>query len=146
MKCPKIDAPAWPGYKQTLAMSTSMTTLRDTWGNEVEVTRDYISYRNRLVDMASVKTVQVKNKRMMINNFYQNACYPTMCIFFTDKEKAEEAFSVVKQMGSSIPDLSLQTYSELALQKTQSDGYAFIWLYWAISLGILAFSMAFGSK
>lgn len=123
-----------------------MTTLRDNWGNEVEVTRDYISYRNRLLDMGSVKTVQVKNKRMVINNFYQNTSYPTMCIFFADKEKAEEAFSVIKQMGYSVPDLTLEKYSNLALQTPQNEGHAFLWVYWAITLSILAFSMTFASK
>lgn len=125
---------------------TYMSTLRDTWGNEVEVTNDYISHRNRLVDMASVKTVQVKNKRLLINNFSQNACYPTMCIFFEDKEKAQEAFSVVKQMGSSGPHVSVQKHADLVLRTNQSHAYAFVWLYWAVTMIVVLFSMSFSKK
>lgn len=76
--------------------STTTTTLTDMWGNDVEVTNKYISYRNRLIDIHLIQTFQVKGKRLLMNTFKQNCAVPTMCIFFSSKEDADAAYNELK--------------------------------------------------
>lgn len=64
----------------------------------VEVTQNYISYRNRLIDANSIVNFKTKGKRLMINSYRQNNGYPTMLIMFTDKESAQNAFEKLKQI------------------------------------------------
>jgi hypothetical protein len=73
-----------------------MTTLNDMWGNDVEITQSYVSHRNRLVDVNLIHTFHAKGKKLLINTYKQNDHVPTMCIFFENKEMAEEAYQVMK--------------------------------------------------
>ena len=75
-----------------------MPSLTDLWGNTVEVTPSYVSHRNRLIDVNLIHTFQTKGKRLLVNTFKQNEHVPTMCIFFDNKEKAEEAYQMMKQV------------------------------------------------
>lgn len=75
-----------------------MSTLTDIWGNCFEVTPSYVAHRNRLIDVHLIHTFQAKGKRLLINTFKQNEAVPTMCVFFESKEKAQEAFEVMKQV------------------------------------------------
>jgi hypothetical protein len=75
-----------------------MSILTDIWGNNVEVTPSYVAHRNRLIDVHLIHTFQTKGKRLLINTFKQNEHVPTMCIFFESKEKAEEAYQVMKEI------------------------------------------------
>ncbi len=82
------------------------TTLYDNWGNPVEITRSYVSYRNRLVDIHLIHTFQAKGRKLLINTYKQNQMIPTMCVFFEDKEKAQNAYeqmkTVVYTQGNSV--------------------------------------------
>jgi hypothetical protein len=75
-----------------------MPIVNDIWGNNVEITRCYVAHRNRLIDVHLIHTFQTKGKRLLINTFKQNASMPTMCIFFESKDKAEEAYQVMKEV------------------------------------------------
>ncbi len=77
-------------------MSTTPITLYDIWGNPVEISRSYVSYRNRIVDIHLIHTFQAKGRKLLINTYRQNQMIPTMCIFFEDKEKAQNAFEQMK--------------------------------------------------
>ena len=57
---------------------------------------NYILYRNRIIDHRAINTFCVKNKRLLINFYKQNNDFPTMCIIFENKEKAEQAFKELK--------------------------------------------------
>jgi hypothetical protein len=75
-----------------------MPTVSDIWGNAVEITPSYVAHRNRLIDVHLIHTFQTKGKRLLINTFKQNEAVPTMCIFFDNKEKAQEAYEVMKDV------------------------------------------------
>ena len=75
-----------------------MPTVNDIWGNNVEITPSYVAHRNRLIDVHLIHTFQTKGKRLLINTFKQNEHVPTMCIFFDNKEKAEEAYQMMKDV------------------------------------------------
>jgi hypothetical protein len=75
-----------------------MSIVHDIWGNDVEITQSYVCHRNRLIDIHLIHTFQTKGKRLLINTFKQNEHVPTMCIFFDSKEKAEEAYQVMKEV------------------------------------------------
>ena len=75
-----------------------MPILNDIWGNNVEITPSYVAHRSRLIDVHLIHTFQTKGKRLLINTFKQNEHVPTMCIFFENKEKAEEAYQVMKEV------------------------------------------------
>ncbi len=75
-----------------------MSILNDIWGNEVIITKDYVSHRNRLIDIHTIQTFQSKGKRLYINTFKQNTSVPTMCVFFESKEKAQETYELMRDM------------------------------------------------
>ncbi len=75
-----------------------MPTVNDLWGHTLEVTPSYVAHRNRLIDVHLIHTFQVKGKRLLINTFKQNETVPTMCVFFNSKEKAEEAYQMMKDV------------------------------------------------
>ena len=75
-----------------------MPTVNDIWGNNVEITPSYVAHRNRLIDVHLIHTFQTKGKRLLINTFKQNEAVPTMCVFFNSKEKAEEAYQMMKDV------------------------------------------------
>lgn len=74
-----------------------MPTVSDIWGNPLEITPSYVAHRNRLIDVHAIHTFQTKGKRLLINTFKQNEAVPTMCIFFESKEKAQQAYEVMKE-------------------------------------------------
>jgi hypothetical protein len=78
------------------SMSTTPITLNDIWGNPVEICRSYVSHRNRTVDIHLIHTFQAKGRKLLINTYKQNQMIPTMCIFFEDKEKAQDAYHQMK--------------------------------------------------
>jgi len=84
-----------------------MSTLTDIWGNTFEVTPSYVAHRNRLIDVHLIHTFQTKGKRLLINTFKQNEHVPTMCVFFDNKEKAEEAYESMKQVYYGVSPKSL---------------------------------------
>jgi hypothetical protein len=88
-----------------------MALLTDIWGNDVEITSSYVSHRNRLIDIHLVHTFHAKGRKLLINTFKQNDHVPTMCIFFDNKEKAEEAYQVMKEFY----------YGPLVKNKTQPE-------------------------
>ncbi len=88
--------PAWEPVQPVLC--SNMSTLTDIWGNTFEVTPSYVAHRNRLIDVHLIHTFQTKGKRLLINTFKQNEHVPTMCVFFDNKEKAEEAYESMKQV------------------------------------------------
>ena len=117
-----------------------MPTVHDIWGNDVEITNDYISHRNRLIDVHLIHTFHTKGKRLLVNTFKQNEHVPTMCIFFESKETAEQAYQVMKEVfyGHSKP---------LALVTQDSDirsdlGYAMFIAFMALPI-IMAFVAAY---
>jgi len=75
-----------------------MSTIHDFWGNPVEITRSYVAYRNRIVDIHLIHTFQAKGRKLLINTYKQNQCIPTMCIFLKDKEAAQEAYTEMKEI------------------------------------------------
>ena len=75
-----------------------MPTVNDLWGHTLEVTPSFVAHRNRLIDVHLIHTFQAKGKRLLINTFKQNEAVPTMCIFFASKEKAEEAYQMMKNV------------------------------------------------
>jgi hypothetical protein len=75
-----------------------MPILYDLWENPVEITQSYVSHRNRLIDIHLVHTFHAKGRKLLINTFKQNDHVPTMCIFFDNKEKAEEAYETMKEV------------------------------------------------
>ncbi len=72
--------------------------LSDFWGNPVEITRSYVSYRNRLIDIHLIHTFQTKGRKLLINTYKQNQMIPTLCVFFEDKEKALDAYQQMKSI------------------------------------------------
>lgn len=98
-----------------------MPIVHDIWNNDVEITQGYVSHRNRLIDIHLIHTFQTKGKRLLINSFKQNECVPTMCIFFESKEKAEEAYEVMKVVyyGPLIPVKQKQKEKQPELSTSQ---------------------------
>ena len=92
----KIDWPAPPRDRYSSRLVLRMPILHDLWENPVEITPSYVSHRNRLIDVNLVHTFHAKGRKLLINTFKQNDHVPTMCIFFETKEKAEEAYQVMK--------------------------------------------------
>ena len=82
-----------------------MSIVNDIWENDVIITKDYVSHRNRLIDVHMIQTFQVKGKRLYINTFKQNTSAPTMCIFFESKEKAVNAFETMRDVNYGSPQL-----------------------------------------
>jgi hypothetical protein len=75
-----------------------MTTLIDMWGNDVVMTPSYVAHRNRLIDVHLIHTFHAKGKKLLVNTYKQNQHVPTMCIFFDNKEKAEEAYQAMREV------------------------------------------------
>lgn len=73
-----------------------MPIVTDLWNNTFEVTPSYVAHRTRLIDVHLIHTFQAKGKRLLINTFKQNEHVPTMCIFFENKEKAQDAYEMMK--------------------------------------------------
>ena len=73
----------------------------DAYGSEVCLTDNYIRYRDRILDYTSISVFQVKQKKLLINNFHQNTTLPTMCIHFKTKEEALEVLDTLADMYSA---------------------------------------------
>lgn len=96
---------------------SKMPIVNDIWGNNVEITPSFVSHRNRLIDVHLIHTFQCKGKRLLINTFKQNEHVPTMCIFFDNKEKAEEAYQLMKEVY----------YGPTKMVRTQPSDIPFGW-------------------
>lgn len=94
-----------------------MSILNDIWGNEVIVTKDFVSHRNRLIDVGAIQTFQAKGKRLYINTFKQNTSAPTMCIFFESKEQADDVYCLMRD--TYYGPLALQKAPEVTLSVSQ---------------------------
>lgn len=70
----------------------SVLTIHDRFGDELEISRWYIRYRNRVLDIGAVDDIRAKNNRILINH-YKNNTGPTLCIHFESKEKAEKVLA-----------------------------------------------------
>lgn len=82
---------------RTQARAANMEPVHtDNWNNVVEFGNNYIQYRSRVLDYGAVNTFCVKNKRLLINFYAQNAHLPTMCVIFKSKEDAEAALASLK--------------------------------------------------
>jgi hypothetical protein len=73
-----------------------MSSFNDMCKNQLEVTKDYILYRNRLLDTKTISTFRTKGKRLLINSYKQNSGEPTMLIMFSSKDDAQRAFDGLK--------------------------------------------------
>lgn len=73
-------------------------TLIDMWGNDVVITPSYVAHRSRLIDVHLIHTFHAKGKKLLVNTYKQNQHVPTMCIFFDNKEKAEEAYQAMREV------------------------------------------------
>lgn len=83
-----------------------MTIFYDMCKAPVEITKNYILYRNRLIDSSSITSIHTKGKRLMINSYRQNTSYPTMLVMFPSKEDAEKAFMGLKEcLYTPAPDV-----------------------------------------
>jgi hypothetical protein len=69
-----------------------MATFNDMCKAPLEITKDYVLYRNRLIDSSTISSFRTKGKRLMINSYKQNTSHPTMLVMFSSKEDAEKAF------------------------------------------------------
>ena len=69
--------------------------LIDAYGSEVIITSDFIRYRERVIDFRAIAVFQVKQRKLLINNFHQNTSLPTMCIYFKTKEEALSALDIL---------------------------------------------------
>lgn len=72
-----------------------MSTVYDFCGNPLEITRSYLTYRNRTLDVHLIHTFQAKGRKLLVNTYKQNQMIPTMCVFFKDREAAVEAYTVM---------------------------------------------------
>lgn len=72
--------------------------LPDAYGGNMLVNPEYLGYRNRIVSACDVKTVSVKGRRVLINNFKGNVASPTMCVHFADKETAMNAMNRINSV------------------------------------------------
>lgn len=64
----------------------------------VDVTQNYVCYRNRLIDTSNIVNFHTKGKRLLINSYRQNDSYPTMLVMFSSKEDAKNAFEKMKSI------------------------------------------------
>ena len=72
--------------------------LPDAYGGNMLVNPEYLGYRNRIVSASDVKTVSVKGRRVLINNFKGNVGSPTMCVHFADKDTAMNAMNRINSV------------------------------------------------
>lgn len=104
-----------------------MPILYDFWENPVEITRSFVSHRNRTVDIHLIHTFQAKGRKLLVNTYKQNQSIPTMCIFFKDKETAEAAYREMKQI----------VYPENSPSKPVSSCEAMTYLFSAIAVPVV---------
>jgi hypothetical protein len=107
-----------------------MSTIYDFWENHVEITRSYISYRNRVIDVHLIHTFQVKGRKLLINTYKQNQMIPTMCIALKDKETALEAYKMMMSV----------MYPQKGAEKSfsQCDAMSYIIASIAVPMALLA--------
>ncbi len=83
-----------------------MATFNDMCKAPLEITKDYVLYRNRLIDSSTISSFRTKGKRLMINSYKQNTSHPTMLVMFSSKEDAEKAFLGLRDALYSSPSQS----------------------------------------
>ena len=72
-----------------------MPTFTCRYGEQIEITPLYITYRNRLINVDSIKEFRVSSKKFLINSFKQNNDSPTMCIHMSSHDDALTLFDSV---------------------------------------------------
>lgn len=83
-----------------------MATFNDMCKAPLEITKDYILYRNRLIDSSNITSFHTKGKRLMINSYKQNNSHPTMLVMFSSKDDAQRAFLGLRDALYSSPAAS----------------------------------------
>lgn len=69
--------------------------LMDAFGGSLQVTPDFLKYRDRIISTSDVRTVHVKGRRVLLNHFKSNMNVPTMCVHFADKDSAARALNTI---------------------------------------------------
>lgn len=74
------------------------TFLPDAFGTFLEINPQFVSYRNRVIDVSAISTYQTKNRKMTLNTFKQNTCLPTMCVWFKTVDDAKNAVATMTRI------------------------------------------------
>lgn len=69
--------------------------LGDAYGGSLQVTPEFLRYRDRIVGSNDVRTLHIKGRRVLINHFKANMNVPTMCVHFEDKAAAIAALTTI---------------------------------------------------
>ena len=77
--------------------------LVDAYGGVMHVHPDYLKYRDRVLSVGNVQTLQVKGRRVLVNHFKGNMSVPTMCVHFADKDAAAHALNMIHSVLWNIP-------------------------------------------
>lgn len=94
-----------------------MATFNDMCKSPLDITPQYVSYRNRLIDSSSITSFRTKGKRLMINSYKQNNSHPTMLVMFSSKEDAQRAFDGLRDVlySSSPPPATTTSEDRMSL-------------------------------
>lgn len=77
----------------------TMVSLSDRNNNEIIITRNHIdNNNNHIIDKASVNEVRVKNNMLLINHYKQNDHLPMMCVYFSSKDDATNAYCKLESL------------------------------------------------
>jgi hypothetical protein len=69
--------------------------IADAFGGSIQVTPEFLRYRDRIVGVSDIRTVHVKGRRVLVNHFNGNMSAPTMCVHFEDKAAARAALNTI---------------------------------------------------
>jgi hypothetical protein len=72
--------------------------LPDAFGTFLEINPQFVSYRNRVIDVSAISTYQTKNRKMTLNTFKQNNNLPTMCVWFKSVDDAKNAVATMTRV------------------------------------------------
>lgn len=88
--------------------------LVDAYGTVLTVAPTYLKYRNRILSSNDVTTVQVKNRKILVNNHKGNHMLPTLCVHFADKDAAQNALNNILSIVWNVPtaDVEKPVYDE----------------------------------
>jgi hypothetical protein len=74
------------------------TFLPDAFGTFLEINPQFISYRNRVIDVHAISTYQTKSRKVTLNTFKQNMSLPTMCVWFKTVDDAKNAVATMTRI------------------------------------------------
>jgi hypothetical protein len=112
-----------------------MSSFTDMCKNTLEVTKDYVLYRNRLLDTKAISTFRTKGKRLMINSYKQNSGEPTMLVMFSSKEDAHSAFEGLKSTLYPAPLASKNSW----MDDTSLFGMSVFFMFLSCIVGAIAY-------